>query len=118
MKWFYMIRGDASRHGVADGNALAEMARRGQIGPDDLVWNQENGADWLRAGSVPGLLPEIAPAPVSPPKAAIPVQAPPAAEDQPAPSRLHVPRWLWIVLAVLFFILLFVAVKWLPPGLK
>ena len=55
MKWFYMIRGDVARHGIVDESTLADMARSGQIGPRDLLWNAETGTKWVEAITIPGL---------------------------------------------------------------
>ena len=109
MKWYYMIRDDATRHGVAEEAALTEMSRLGQIGPDDLVWSGENGSAWVEASSVPGLIAVPEPAPVAAPAPA-PVVAPPVEATPKGHGKMLV--WLAAVLVVLALGVVIMMLHW------
>ena len=90
MNWYYVK--DAERHGPVSGTDLAELARAGTLGPDDLVWNEEQGDSWAAASTVPGLFEtdRPTPPPFPPPLAAVgpgeEAASPPlSAEDADAP---------------------------------
>lgn len=60
MKWFYSKRGTEQQHGLVDDATLREMARTGELQPDDLVWPESSGLKWGPASLVPGLFPVAA----------------------------------------------------------
>lgn len=100
VQWFYMIRGDPSRHGLADEQLILDMALRREMGPEDLVWNRESGTEWVRAGSVPGLLPAAATPPVVPATTAAAATLEPVAVAQSEASQpARLPRWIWAAVA-------------------
>jgi antitoxin component YwqK of YwqJK toxin-antitoxin module len=53
-EWYYVKNGQ--RCGPVSGQQLKELAAKGGIGPDDLVW-KEGMSQWLPASKVKGLLP-------------------------------------------------------------
>jgi hypothetical protein len=116
MKWFYMMRNDVTRHGAVDEPTLAEMARNGQLGPRDLVWNGESGTRWIDAASVPGLFPARKAEPeLAPVAAPSPASAPTSPSATPAPQGAR-RRLAWVLGAlVLLGVLLALAkiMKWL-----
>ncbi|MFC1453194.1 GYF domain-containing protein [Verrucomicrobiota bacterium] len=57
-KWYYLVRGDVTRHGVVDRSGLFDMAGQGRLKPSDLVWNRDAGAQWVAASTVEGLFAE------------------------------------------------------------
>lgn len=64
--WYYAKRGDWRRRGVVEEDALYEMARTGQLAPDDLVWSRTVGGRWVAASRITGLfapLPSAEPEP-------------------------------------------------------
>ena len=58
MKWFYAHLGDTDNRGVVEQEELFKMARKGNLAPSDLVWNQEKDDGWVPASTVPGLFTE------------------------------------------------------------
>jgi len=62
MEWYYTKQGVQS--GPVDENQLRQIAQRGELQPNDMVWNQSMGSTWAPASTVPGLFP---PNPTSPP---------------------------------------------------
>ncbi len=56
MNWWWAR--DNERHGPVDEASFRQMVERGELRPDDLVWN-ESMATWLRASQVPGLLTSV-----------------------------------------------------------
>jgi len=59
-QWFYLIRGEGTRHGLVNEVVLSQMATEGRLKPADLVWNKVKGDRWVPAGSIPGLCPPAA----------------------------------------------------------
>jgi len=55
VQYWYSIRGDSVKRGVADELVLFEMAKKGKIKPNDLVWCTASGSGWVAASTVPGL---------------------------------------------------------------
>lgn len=56
-KWHYAKGGE--KHGPISAAQLKELAKTGQLAPDDLVW-REDMKEWKKAGTVKGLFPEQA----------------------------------------------------------
>lgn len=54
MQWYYAVNG--KQNGPVEENALFDLARNGQIKPNDLVWNSTMGSQWAKASTVPGLV--------------------------------------------------------------
>ena len=52
MNWWWAR--DGERHGPMEEEAFRQMVARGELKPDDLVWN-ETMTTWSRASQVPGL---------------------------------------------------------------
>ena len=61
MQWFY-IR-DGQRIGPVEDGELFRLAREGQLGAGDLVWNPTMGQEWKPASSIPALFAPAAAAP-------------------------------------------------------
>jgi hypothetical protein len=98
MKWFYMVRGDVSRHGLVEDAELAELAKSGRIGPRDLLWNAETGTKWVEAITIPGLFAAPPPSRIPPTAGLSPVDAAAAAPvAAPRPARRP---WLWLALGL------------------
>lgn len=62
-QWYYTKRGQ--QFGPVDEAELRRLAQRGEITPDDLVWNPTFGNKWVPASSVETLF--ATPPPVTPP---------------------------------------------------
>lgn len=77
-EWFCVIGGQ--RRGPMTWDALAELASRGELGPDDLVWEPAFGMSWRAARGVEGLA-------VTTPPAAIlmPAEPPPPERHEKKP---------------------------------
>ena len=67
MQWFY-IR-DGQRIGPVEDGELFRLAREGQLGAGDLVWNPTMGQEWKPASSIPALFAPAAAAPSGAPAA-------------------------------------------------
>jgi hypothetical protein len=63
-EWHYTKNGQ--RFGPVSGQQLKELAAKGGIGPDDLVW-KEGMPQWVPASKIKGLLPSSAPNATEPP---------------------------------------------------
>jgi len=74
--WYYAK--DGQQQGPVSGAELKQLAAKGQLKPDDLVF-PEGGTQWVEASTVKGLFPAAASQPVAPPPAPAPAPAP--AED-------------------------------------
>jgi hypothetical protein len=105
--WYYVHEGQ--RHGPVADDELRDLAARGGLHPDDLVWH-EGLRDWQPARSVPGLLSVQAPRPWAPaPAAAYPgfddvaVALPARRPPSEWPRRLTAP--LSFLVPLLFFLL-------------
>lgn len=59
--WYYARAGAPNRSGPLPTRLLLAMLGDGTLSPDDLVW-REGLPDWVRAGSLPELSPDPAPA--------------------------------------------------------
>ncbi|MBP7830671.1 MAG: DUF4339 domain-containing protein [Kiritimatiellae bacterium] len=59
--WYYARAGAADRSGPLPTRIVQGMLADGSLSPDDLVW-RAGLPGWVRAGSVPELSPEAAPA--------------------------------------------------------
>src|SRR5690348_12653469 len=57
-QWYRVENGQ--QQGPYDEGQIRAMALQGQLRPDDLIW-ADGMANWVPAGSVPGLLPQAAP---------------------------------------------------------
>ena len=55
MRWFYSSEGDGSKRGLVEQDALFEMAKKGELKPSDLVWQEDSEEGWMPASSVQGL---------------------------------------------------------------
>ena len=53
MQWYYSRQ--ATQHGPIEESELHRLAQRGDLKPDDYVWNETLGTEWILASSVPGL---------------------------------------------------------------
>ncbi len=82
-EWYCVIGGE--RRGPMAWEALADLARRGELGPEDLVWEQAFGAEWRAAQTVDKLV-EVAAAAA----AAAPVP-PSLTAGQPEPDAPRTP---------------------------
>ncbi|MCK5849984.1 MAG: DUF4339 domain-containing protein [Kiritimatiellae bacterium] len=96
MQWFYAHLGDTDNRGVVEQEELFEMARKGKLGPSDLVWNQQEDVGWVPASSVRGLFPEPSEENIPAPEKEIEVTAPP---PEPAKSGKFIP--ILLILALL-----------------
>jgi hypothetical protein len=66
MEWYYRSKTDGTKHGVAEEDALFEMAQKGELKPADLVWSEKTGGRWVQAQTVEGLFPKArGPVPVA-----------------------------------------------------
>jgi hypothetical protein len=97
--WFYVR--DKKKHGPVPEAQLYELAKRGEVRPDDMVL-REGESRWAGASSIAGLCPkqEITPAPVrgtvrveapAVPSAPPPAPPPPKVETPPAPQPVPPP---------------------------
>lgn len=48
MDWYYVI--GEERYGPVDEAVLRTLVNQGQVGPDDLVWNDTMGSEWKKCG--------------------------------------------------------------------
>ena len=55
MRWFYASKADGSKHGLVEKNILFDMAKKGELQPTDLVWEEGSEEGWVLASSVTGL---------------------------------------------------------------
>jgi len=55
MEWYYSINGE--QLGPVSESKLFDIARQGDLSPDDLVWNSSMGEEWQPASSIPNLIP-------------------------------------------------------------
>lgn len=91
--WFLSRAGE--RHGPYTWDDLVRFAREGNVAGDDLIWSPST-VDWVRADTIPGLVPEppaqqLPPVPAAAPAAVetpahAPAAAPAAAELPPVPA--------------------------------
>ncbi len=58
MDWYYARNGEQG--GPVDQAELETMAQDGRLAPDDLVWNETMGDEWVTAASQRGLFPAAA----------------------------------------------------------
>ena len=79
MDYYYSIRGDAARHGVASLSQLQKMAAQGELRPVDLVWRIGSGTTWVPASEIKKIFPDPEPEPA--PEVAAP---PPVEESRPS----------------------------------
>ena len=54
--WHYAKGGE--KHGPIRAAQLKELATKGQLSPDDLVW-REDMTEWRKASTVKGLFPDL-----------------------------------------------------------
>jgi uncharacterized membrane protein len=60
-QWYYAK--DGNQLGPVAEERLQEMAKSGQLRPDDLVWHAGLGAEWVSSGSIPSLFSQAQGAP-------------------------------------------------------
>ena len=56
MQWYYTHEGEV--HGPVEKDRLADLARQGELQPDDFVWNETMGDKWRSASTILGLFGE------------------------------------------------------------
>lgn len=56
LQWYYAK--DGKQFGPVDEAQLQELAKGGQLRPEDLVWHAGLGAEWVSSRSIPSLFPQ------------------------------------------------------------
>lgn len=113
MQYWYSIKGDSSRRGLADELVLFEMVKNGKLKPTDLVWSVQTGSRWVPAATIEGMFSQDA------------MAAAAAAEGQIAPaialsqgSRRHTLVMTVVVAAIFMLVacaIAFIAMKVAKP---
>jgi hypothetical protein len=100
MRWYYLVKGDAAKHGLADVEQLRALVKSGVLRPADLVWEETGGDHWTPASSIEGLFPESALREEAKPSAQAPTGV---------PARHARPRVMLVVLLALLAALVIAA---------
>jgi len=101
MTWYCITRG--FQRGPMTLEALRSLAANGVLSPEDWVWEPGMGAEWRKAGNVPGLFPLRADMDRPPPlPELLPQPLPPAGGEGGAPSvraaLSHALQWMFQIL--------------------
>ena len=88
-QWYYSKAGSDEKHGPVTTAELKELAAKGEIVPDDLIWCEGKSPDWVPAKSAMGLFAASSPPPL-PSDTRTPSGA--AADRRPPAGRTASPR--------------------------
>lgn len=92
----YYYSRDGQRLGPVSGVQLRELAQKGELRPNDLIWSPEKN-QWIRAGEIKALFPAATPAaPAAAPQAAV-TPTRPAATATPARAAVGKPAFPWVL---------------------
>lgn len=58
MRWFYTKLQGNLEHGLVEAEVLHEMAQKGTLSREDVIWAEDSGSGWALAETLQGLFPE------------------------------------------------------------